>query len=196
MEQIKVKNKSWDVLDTIKEYDTYKVQRKKKVGILKQFVKGSTEFYNFNELYKRLKIANVRMPKVFVIDRKNESVVFEYLEGETVLDKLLKEDLEDTIFSEIFEQDWLARYEKITLNFYPENWLIINNKLYYTAFTFFDGVDDKNSFEKYYIRFWFFTKDFVKHAESLNKQVDKSRLKDEYQINKDMVLTTINHHII
>lgn len=196
MEEIKIKNKTWTILEVIKEDRLYKVQRKKKLGLLKKFKSESDEFLNFLDFYKRLKIANVRMPKVLVIDKNNSYVVVEYLQGELVLDLLLKDNLTEKIYSDIFEQDWLARYEKITLNFYPENWLISNDKLYYLPFVFSEGVDENKTFEKYYIRYWFFSKEFVKHAESLNKIVDKSRLKDEYQLNKDIVLTTIKHHII
>ena len=40
MEEIKIKNKTWTILETIKENRSYKVQRKKKVGILKKFMRS------------------------------------------------------------------------------------------------------------------------------------------------------------
>lgn len=195
MEIVKVKGQKWDILDKLSD-DVYKVQRKKKIGILKKFDSKSDAFSNFLENYKRLKIASVRMGKVFAIDKKQKIVIFEFLDGEIVFDTLLKHDLDDLYFGEIFEQEWLARYEKITLNLYPDNWMLVNKKLYYLPFVYYDGVDEEKTFEKYYIRFWFFTKDFIKYAKEKGIDVDTSRLKQEYELNKEMVLVSIKHHII
>lgn len=193
--EMSFKNKSYEVKEAISN-DSYVVLCKNKLFLLKTFDTKTDEFANFLKKYKRLKISGVRIPKLKKIDKKNQKVLLEYVEGKKVIETLVIQDLQDHFYSQIFEASWYADHEKITLDFHPDKWLMSeDNKLYYMAYNYFDGVDTKTPFKTTGIKLWFFTKEFSNYAKKLGYNVDDSRLKDEYLINKEIVLKVVQFYI-
>lgn len=193
--EISFKNKSYEIKDTICD-NSYVIFCKNKLFLLKTFDINTDEFINFLKRYKRLKISGVRIPKLKKIDKKNKKVLLEYIEGTKVIETLAEKDLQDEFYSQIFEASWYADHEKITLDFHPDKWIMSkDNKLYYTAYTYFDGVDTSAPFKTTGIKLWFFTKEFMMYAKKLGYSVDQSRLKDEYLINKEIVLKVVQFYM-
>ena len=129
----------------------------------------------------------MRFGKVKVIDKKNGYIVREYIEGISVFHLLAGKDLEKDIYKFIFSQASLAKTSRIALNFAPDNWIIHDGHLYYTGYQFYD-YSEKTDFANSSIRLWFFTKDFVKFAKEKGVEVNVNRLKDDYVINKEIVM--------
>ncbi len=193
--EINFKNKSYEIKDTISD-DSFVILCKNKLFLLKTFDTNTDEFNNFLKRYKRLKISGVRIPKLKKIDKKNQKVLLEYIEGTSVIDTLSKQDLKDEFYSQVFEASWYADHEKITLDFHPDKWIMSkDNKLYYMAYSYFDGIDNNAPFKTTGIKFWFFTKEFVMYAKKLGYSLDESRLKDEYLTNKEIVLKVVQFYM-
>lgn len=194
MEEIIFKNKPIKILEKLGNHH-FKVSYKNKVFVIRDFNIDSDEFKNFLKYQKRLQISGVRIPKIKKIDKKNQLVLMEYVQGKSVFETLLTQDLGEPYFQQIFEASWYADHEKITLDFYPHNWIMSDkNLLYYMPFNYADGIDDKAPFKTTMIKFWFFTKEFYEYAKSKGAIVDKSRLKDEYATNKQIVLTVVQYY--
>lgn len=195
MDKINFKNKQFDVIKQLGN-KTYLVNVKNKKFVVKQFVEGTNQFPYFLSHAKILKIAGINIPKIVKIDKKNQKVMMEYIDGENVFDTLIKHDLDGDYYSAIFEQSWYGDNEKITLDFHPDKWIMSKDKkLYYLGFDYVDGLSAETEFKTIMIKFWFFTKEFFNYASSLGYEVDRSRLKEEYVINKEIVLTVVKYYI-
>lgn len=194
MENIKIRNKTFDILEQITP-KTFKITRKGKIFFLKRFVEDSLELENFIKKSRELNISGVSIPKVHLIDKKNNSVVMDYIPGPTVFDVILHQSLDSAYYEKIFEASWYAEHDKITLDFHPENWKLHNKKLYYLLFDYKEGYNKDHSFDLEGIRYWFYTKELVDYINSKGLVADKSRLKDEYATNKEIVMCVYQYHI-
>lgn len=194
MEQIKVKNKTFDIIEQIGS-KSFKVTRKNKTFFLRKFVEGSSELEEFVEKARELKISGVSIPKLRLIDKKGNMVLVDFIPGPTVLDILITQNLDGRYYKRIFEAAWYAEHDKITLNFHPDNWVLYNDDLYYLPFDFVKGYDKEKSFDLVGLRYWFYTKELAAYIESKGMPVDKSRIKDEYATNKEMVMCAYQYHV-
>ena len=121
-------------------------------------------------------------------------VVKERIEGDTVLDLLIKEDLKDEVFEEIFAINFMMKIHKIKLDFDPINFRYFDGKLYYLS-DFCKVFDENASFEKEGIFLWFYSPDFVKYLSKKGLPVDQNRMsKVPGQLNKQIALTVVKYY--
>ena len=192
MEKIIVQRREFEILETLSD-NSFKVQRKKKVFFLKQF-KNYGDFSMFIERRKLFLNNGVRCPKTIYKDKNNLSVVTEFIEGENVLEMLYKAPLDESVYKSIFLLCYLARLAKMMPDFDPSNYLFTTGgKLYYMSLKY-DKYDEKNNFVQKGIKLWFYTKEFSSLLLEKGHQIDKSRLKEDYAINKEIVLMTVKYY--
>ena len=86
------------------------------------------------------------------------------------------------------------KYEGILLDYSPNNFKLIKGKLLYLS-CFYKKYEEKQNFVNTQIKLWFYTKELVNYLESKNLPVDHSRLKEEYETNKELVLATIKYYM-
>lgn len=194
MEQILVKNKTFDIVEQMGS-KSYKVTRKGKTFFLRKFVEGSNELKEFEAKARELKISGVSIPKLRLVDKKRNLALVDFIPGPTALDILVAQNLDGEYYKRIFEAAWYAEHDKITLNFHPDNWVLYNGKLYYLLFDYVEGYDKEKSFDLVGLRYWFYTKELANYIESKGLPVDKTRIKDEYATNKEMVMCAYQYHV-
>ena len=192
MEQVVVKRRTFNILETLSD-NSFKVERKNKVFFLKKFNSFSDYEYCFE---RRKKFINngIKVPKIIKADKKALSIIFEYVEGQNVLEMLYKTPLPESVYKAAFMMNYLARLSKITLDFDPSNYIYTDDgKLYYMGLKYFE-YDEKTNFVQKGIRLWFYTKEFSNLLLEKGHQIDKTRLKDDYVINKEIVLMTVKYY--
>ncbi|MDR0934733.1 MAG: hypothetical protein LBM03_00265 [Erysipelotrichaceae bacterium] len=194
MEQIKIKNKTYNIEEQIARR-SYKLTRKNKEYFLKRFKEDSLELETFIEKSRELKISGISIPKIIAIDKKQNLVLTAFIAGPTALDVLIGKNLDNAYFEKIFEMAWYAEHDNITPDFHPEHWKLHDRKLYYLKFDYNIGYSKEHSFDLEGLRFWFYTKELVKYLESKGLPVDKSRIKDEYATNKEIVMCAYRYHL-
>lgn len=191
MEIIEVKNKSYKVVEEVNSY-TFLVSDDNKNYLVYNFDQNIDGFKDFKFANKRLKASNVTIPAVYVIDKKNHRFLVEYIKGDTVFDTLTKQDLDEKIIELCFNQNYRARINRMRLDFDPVNFKYVDGKLYYLPFTFTEYSREADFTQKE-LRLWFYTNDFKELLISKGIPVDKSRLKNEYERNKEIVLTVVKY---
>ena len=192
MEQVVVKRRTFNILETLSD-NSFKVERKNKVFFLKKFNSFSDYEYCFE---RRKKFINngIKVPKIIKADKKALSIIFEYVEGQNVLEMLYKTPLPENVYKAVFMMNYLARLSKIMLDFDPSNYIYTDDgKLYYMGLKYFE-YDEKTNFVQKGIRLWFYTKEFSNLLLEKGHQIDKTRLKDDYVINKEIVLMTVKYY--
>ena len=192
-EIIEIKRKEFTVLEQIGEH-SFKVERKGKILFLKKY-QDKESFNEFVKNQHRLKITAVDTPKLYLFDKNQMISVVDYIEGETMLDHLVREDITDeNIFRILLNVEWCMRRERMRIDFHPDNFKFNGKKLFYLPFKYGSFESDYNFVTKDF-KFWFPTKELKAYAESKGLSFDQSRLPNEYDINKRMALITVKYYM-
>lgn len=187
-----IKRKVFTVKEKISE-TSYKVERKGKFFFLKQFT-NKEDFNQFVKVAHRFSITAIDTPKVYYFDKNQFIVIMQYIEGESILNMLIKGDLEERFYEMIFKIEWYAHNEKMILDFMPEQFIFDGKKLYYLGFKFVT-YNQKESFAMKDIKYWFYTKDFANYLKNKGLPVDESRIGNEYAKNKEMALMACKYYL-
>ena len=192
MTTLTVKKKDYEVIEEYGEY-SMKVAREGKTYFAKLLGYKTRAYSNFMYAYKRLYNANIVMPKRVVVDKKRGIVLSEFIEGEKVFEDLAKRDLDDSYYSQVFIMSYLARTNRMNLDFDPRNFIMSNGTLYYLSYTFDEYRRDLD-FSTNQAKYWFYTKEFRDLLIENHLDIDKSRIKTEYENNKEMVLKVVQFY--
>ena len=191
-EIIEIKRKEYEVIEQISDH-TYKVERKGQYYLMKKFEDDPAGFEKFVDAEHDFRVSGVTNPKCYLYDKKLRIAILEYIEGETCFDILLKEDLSESIIEQLFKTFWYAKNDRLALDYSPKNFVFSNGKLYYLPFIVGRFTSNEQFVQKD-IMLWFFTKDFIKYCHSLGIDVDQSRLKSDYETNKNIALMTVKYY--
>ena len=191
-EIIEIKRKEYEIIEQIGEH-SFKVERKGQFFFMKKFEDDPVAFEKFVDAEHRLRVSGVTNPKCYIYDKKLRIAIIEYVEGETCFDMLLKEDLSESVIELLFKTFWYARNDRLALDYSPKNFVFANGKLYYLPFKY-DIFTTNEQFVQKDIMLWFFTKDFIKYCHSLGIDADQTRLKSDYETNKNIALMTVKYY--
>ena len=191
-EIIEIKRKEYEIIEQIGEH-TFKVERKGQYYFMKKFEDDPVAFEKFTDAEHSLRVSGVTNPKCYLYDKKLKIAILEYVEGETCFDTLLKEDLPESVIELLFKTFWYARNDRLALDYSPKNFVFANGKLYYLPFKCGKFTTNEQFVQKD-IMLWFFTKDFIRYCHSLGISVDQTRLKSDYETNKNIALMTVKYY--
>lgn len=191
-EIIEIKRKEFEILEQIGE-NSFKVERKGQIYFLKNYKNDIKEFEKFIKNQMILKNTGIKMPKVYMWDKNAKIAIMDYVDGPTPFDILSKENIDESIYEQLFSMLYLARKAKIYLKFSPVNFKISDGKLFYLPFEYSDFKNNEEFLNKdYYL--WVFSKQFVRFAHDLKVDVDESRLIKDAFLNKQMTLLAIKYY--
>ena len=122
--------------------------------------------------YKRLVSAGIRIPKMIDIDMDEEVIVKEYIEGETVFEYILEGKDTDRYLDQIKEMAGQAYDAGINIDYFPTNFVICNDTLYYVDYQCNEYMKEWD-LENWGIRYWSRTPEF---EEYLKSQKDSSAI--------------------
>ncbi len=192
-EIIEIKRKEFEVLEQLGER-TYKVTRKGKVFFLKKY-SNKEEFNDFVEKQHRLKITAIDIPKVYLFDKNQMISVVDFIEGPTMLEELLKGDIQnEEIYRLLFADEWYGRREKLRIDFRPENFKFNGKKLIYLPFKY-TNFESGYNFGMKDLRLWFPTKQFEEYVRLKGIDFDSNRIGNEYAVNKQIALLTVKYYL-
>ena len=192
MEKLKIGFKEFEIKEKLDEKHSI-VIRKDKEYMMKTF-QTYAAFSEYLEKYTLIRNSGVKVAKVIAKDKNNKIVIEEYIKGENVLNLLVKEDLDDIVYDRIFMMSYIARTNRIVLDFDPSNYIFSNDGfLYYVSKDSYKYEEDRN-FIKEGIRLWFYTKEFTSLLNEKNIPIDSKRIKEDFVINKEIVLKTIKYY--
>ena len=192
-ETINIKRKEFVVIEKMGE-QSFKVERKGKVFFLKKYDKRD-ELEEFIKNSRRLKITALETPKVYMFDKDQLISVVDFIEGDNILDLLLKNDsLDELIYKFILADEWYMRKEKLKIDFAPNNFKFNGKKLVYLPFKTLPFEQNYNFTMKEF-RLWFYTKEFSKYVKSLGYSFDDSKIGNEYATNKQMALMAVKYYM-
>jgi tRNA A-37 threonylcarbamoyl transferase component Bud32 len=100
------------------------------------------------------------------IDIENERIVKEFIDGPTVFEMVRdsERELDEAIFSEIREMAKIAKAAGLNIDYFPTNFVLQGEKLYYIDYECNEYMDEWN-FENWGIKYWSKTEEFQKYIE-------------------------------
>ena len=134
--------------------------------VLKQIHHEPCDYYTFgNKIeaekndYNRLNEAGIRIPLLISVDDTLEIIIKEYIEGPTIYE-MVRDDISVSPFLiQIREMADRARNAGINIDYFPTNFVVQNDLIYYVDYECNQYMDEW-SFENWGIKYWSKTPEF------------------------------------
>lgn len=128
--------------------------------VLKQIHHEPCDYYQFGDKiqselkdYAALLEIGIRMPKMLDCDVKNERILKEYIEGDTVECLVEKDEMKEDYFRQVREMCALLYPAGINIDYYPTNFVARDGLLYYIDYECNEYSDEWN-FENWGSKYW------------------------------------------
>ncbi len=173
MEQLSVNGKQYTVVKLLGKgkggYSYLAIDGKNKV-VLKQIHHEPCDYYSFGnkieaELndYQRLRRISISMPKLIDVDVRQERIVKEYIDGQTVFDMVMNDTLPLCCVEQIKQMCALLYPANTNIDYFPTNFVLQDGILFYIDYECNDYMPEWN-FENWGIKYWSKTPEFLAYV--------------------------------
>ena len=173
MEQLSVNGKQYTIVKLLGKgkggYSYLALDGDKKV-VLKQIHHEPCEYYSFGnkieaELndYQRLQRIGIPMPSLIDVDIHQERIVKEYIDGQTVFDMVLNDNLPSCCIEQVKQMCSLLYAANTNIDYFPTNFVLQDGTLYYIDYECNDYMPEWN-FENWGIKYWSKTPEFLEYV--------------------------------
>lgn len=139
--------------------------------VLKQIHHEPCEYYQFGnkieaELrdYERLSQIGIRIPMMIDVDVTKERILKEYIEGYTIYDLVLRDEMKADYLEQIKGMCALVYAANTNIDYFPTNFIVNSNVIYYIDYECNDYMDEWN-FENWGVKYWSKTPEFLQYVE-------------------------------
>ena len=139
---------------------SYLAQRNDVQVVVKQIHHEPCDYYTFgNKIeaerndYQQLKKAGIRIPEMFEIDIENERIVKEYIDGDTIFDRVKRGEGVDAYLPQVREMALLAKAAGLNIDYFPTNFVVQNGLLWYIDYEC-NGYMEEWSFDNWGVKYW------------------------------------------
>ena len=115
--------------------------------------------------YERLVKTGIPIPKMFAIDKEKEIIIKEYIEGPTIYDLVLSEQMKDDYLVQIREMCQKVYSFGLNIDYFPTNFVVQGGKIYYVDYECNEYMEQWN-FENWGVKYWSKTQEFMEYVES------------------------------
>lgn len=150
---------------------SYLVTDGNKRYVLKQIHHEPCSYYTFgNKLeaelrdYKTLSNLGLPLPQLIYVDEKEERILKEYIDGPTIYDLVLEDQMKDEYFKQIQNMCMVLYAANINIDYFPTNFVVQNETLYYIDYEC-NGYMEEWNFENWGSKYWSKTNEFLKYVE-------------------------------
>ena len=180
MEVIEVNGKKYHIKKLLgkgKGGYSYLAEDGEKSVVVKQIHHEPCDYYQFgNKIeaemcdYGRLHKIGIAMPEMLDVDIKNERIVKEYIEGKSVYEMVLNDELPAYCLKQVKRMCELLYPANTNIDYFPTNFILQDGILYYIDYECNDYSDEWN-FENWGVKYWSKTREFLEYVERDSKQI-------------------------
>ena len=163
MEGISVNGQTFAVVRLLgrgKSGYSYLVRNETGEFVLKQIHHEPCDYYSFGDkldaevsAYRRLRALGIPMPALLDVDAENERILKEYIPGETVWESLQTKPVPPSFLAQIQEMCAVLYPAGLNIDYYPTNFVVRGDRLYYVDYECNDYMDEWN-FENWGRKYW------------------------------------------
>lgn len=150
---------------------SYLAEREGSRVVIKQIHHEPCDYYQFgNKIeaeirdYDRLQRIGIPLPKMIDVDKDNERIIKEYIDGDTVYEMVLEDRLPDTCLEQMKAMYGPLYAANINIDYFPTNFILQDGTLYYVDYQCNEYMEEWN-FENWGVKYWSKTLEFLKYAE-------------------------------
>ena len=139
--------------------------------VLKQIHHEPCSYYQFGnkieaELrdYQRLKAIGIPIPAMLDVDMEYERILKEYIEGDTVFDLVLRDEMHPEYTAQMRAMCRLLYPSSTNIDYFPTNFVVRDGQLFYIDFECNDYMEQWN-FENWGIKYWSKTPEFLQYVQ-------------------------------
>ena len=151
---------------------SYLARRDGQYVVIKQIHHEPCSYYQFGDKirselngYKRLSATGIRMPLLLDADVAGERIVKEYIEGDTVYDLVLADQMKAAYVEQVKAMCALLYPAGINIDYFPTNFVVHDGILFYIDYECNDYMAEWN-FENWGIRYWSRTPEFMDYVKN------------------------------
>ncbi|MEQ3340105.1 hypothetical protein [Clostridium butyricum] len=152
---------------------SYLVENKGVYYVLKQIHHEPCPYYKFGDKiqselndYDRLKKIGIRMPLMIDVDIKEERILKEFIEGDTIFDIILNDRMKECYIDDVKEMCRVLYALKTNIDYFPTNFVAKDDVLYYIDYECNDYMEEWN-FDNWGVKYWSKTKEFIDYLENV-----------------------------
>lgn len=145
---------------------SYLAEKDGKKFTLKQIHHEPCDYFQFgNKIeaeardYKRLVDAGINVPELYEIDFEKEIVLKEFIDGKDIVSLVKNGGMKPEYLAQAQEMARKINQKGFNLDYYPTNFIVQNEKLFYIDYEC-SGYSDEWNFENWGIKYWSKTEDF------------------------------------
>lgn len=149
---------SYLVTDGVKKY------------VLKQIHHEPCDYYQFGDKmeaevqdYERLRRIGIRIPQMLCADRKRERILKEYVEGDTIYDLVLRDEMQQDYLEQVKAMCGLLYPASTNIDYFPTNFIVQDGNLSYIDYECNDYMEEWN-FENWGVKYWSKTPEFMEYV--------------------------------
>lgn len=140
--------------------------------VLKQIHHEPCSYYTFgnkieSELhdYETLRAAGIPVPELFDVDRAEERILKEFIDGPTALELVSHDKMTEELIAQVREMCRLLYPLGLNIDYFPTNFIFRDGKFFYIDYECNTYTDEWN-FENWGIKYWSKTKEFIEYMDS------------------------------
>ncbi len=170
METLQLNDRSFQVLALLgkgKGGYSYLVTDGTQQYVLKQIHHEPCDYYTFGDKlaselrdYAKLKTIGIPMPELLEVDRQQERILKEYIEGDTVDRIVARQEMRPEYYAQIHAMCLKLYAADTNIDYYPTNFVVHDGVLYYIDFECNDYMEQWD-FEHWGRKYWSITPEFL-----------------------------------
>ena len=149
---------------------SYLAKREKKQVVLKQIHHEPCDYYTFGDKlaselrdYETLSRIGLPLPKLLDVDREQERILKEYIDGPTIYELVKNDAMEEVYLRQVQEMAAAVYAAGLNIDYFPTNFVENSGKLYYIDYEC-NPYDPQWNFENWGIRYWSPTPELAAYA--------------------------------
>ncbi|MCM1165300.1 MAG: hypothetical protein NC299_05285 [Lachnospiraceae bacterium] len=138
--------------------------------VLKQIHHEPCDYYQFGDKlqaeindHARLKKIGIKLPELIAYDIKNERILKEFIDGETIYDLILRDKMRPDYVEQMRDMCALLYAAHTNIDYFPTNFVVRGEEIYYIDFECNEYSDEWN-FENWGIKYWSKTPEFMRYV--------------------------------
>ena len=150
--------------------------------VLKQIHHEPCDYYQFgNKLeaeirdYKKLKEIGIKMPAMLETDVKNERILKEFIDGDTIYQLVLEDKMKTDYIEQLHRMCALLYAANTNIDYFPTNFVVHNEEIYYVDFECNDYMEEWN-FENWGVKYWSKTPEFLQYVKEHSSKAEQGKI--------------------
>lgn len=149
---------------------SYLVKDEKGEYVLKQIHHEPCDYYQFGDKlaaelgdYEKLSATGIPLPLLLDVDREQERILKEYIEGDTVWQLVEEDRMEERYITQIKDMCSRLYPAKLNIDYFPTNFVVRDGKIIYIDYECNEYMEEWN-FENWGIKYWSKTPEFLEYG--------------------------------